>query len=54
MQVLQRGYAIVSDKNGKILSSIDGVRVGDLVRVKLVDGVLESEVKEINQGDLRQ
>jgi exodeoxyribonuclease VII large subunit len=54
MQVLQRGYAIVSDKNGKILSSIDGVRIGDLVRVKLVDGVLESEVKEINQGDLRQ
>lgn len=48
-QVLQRGYAVVSDENGKIVTSVTGVRVGNQVTVRLKDGILESEVKRINQ-----
>jgi exodeoxyribonuclease VII large subunit len=46
--VLQRGYAIVSDENDNIVSSIKKVHKGDQIKVQLVDGVLVSEVKQIN------
>ncbi len=46
--VLQRGYAIVSDDNHNIVSSITKVKIGDQIKVQLVDGVLVSEVKQIN------
>ncbi len=49
MQVLQRGYAIVSDENGKIVSSVTEVEAGKQVSVRLIDGILESEVKQIRQ-----
>ncbi len=49
MQVLQRGYAIVSDENGKIVSSITEVQVGNQVAVRLMDGILDADVKQINQ-----
>lgn len=48
LNVLQRGYAIVSDEHGRIISSSKQVNIGDQIKVKLADGVLESEVKEIN------
>jgi exodeoxyribonuclease VII large subunit len=51
LQVLQRGFAIVSDEKGKILSSVDDVQVGDQVRIQLADGSLNSEVKVINQHE---
>ncbi len=46
--VLQRGYAIVSDENDNIVSSIKKVQKGDPIKVQLVDGVLVSEVKQID------
>ncbi len=46
--VLQRGYAIVTDPNGKIVSSVKQVEIGDQIRVQLVDGELESKIKQIN------
>jgi len=49
LQVLQRGYAIVSDENGKIISSVTEVQPGNQVAVRLMDGILESEVKQIHQ-----
>ncbi len=49
MQVLQRGYAIVSDENGKIVSSVTEVEAGKVVSVQLIDGILETEVKQIHQ-----
>lgn len=51
LQVLQRGYAIVSDENGKIVSSVTEVQAGNQVAVRLKDGILESEVKQINQNN---
>jgi len=51
LQVLQRGYAIVSDENGKIVSSVTGVQAGNQVAVRLMDGTLEAEVKQIHQDN---
>jgi exodeoxyribonuclease VII large subunit len=51
MQVLQRGYAIVSDQTGKIVSSVSDVKSGEKINVRLVDGVLESEVKQVKRQD---
>lgn len=42
---LARGYAIASDKSGKVLRSAKGVVVGDTVGVRLVDGTLGTIVK---------
>jgi len=50
-QVLHRGYAIVSDENGKIVSSVTEVVVGNQVAVRLMDGILETEVKQIHQDN---
>lgn len=49
LQVLQRGYAIVSDENGKIVSSVTEVKAGKQVSVRLIDGILDTEVKQIHQ-----
>jgi exodeoxyribonuclease VII large subunit len=46
--VLQRGYAIVSDEIGNIIGSTKKVNIGDQIHVQLVDGILNSEVKQIN------
>jgi exodeoxyribonuclease VII large subunit len=48
MQVLQRGYAIVSDENGKIVSSVTDVEAGKKVSARLIDGILDTEVKQIH------
>ncbi len=47
MQVLQRGYAIVSDEKGKIVSSVTEVAAGKQISVQLSDGFLKTEVKQI-------
>jgi len=45
LKVLQRGYAIVSDDQGRILSSVKGSKPGDAIHVLLSDGTLDAEVK---------
>lgn len=49
LQVLQRGYAIVSDDQGKILRSVKSVQQGDAIKVQLSDGTLGAEVGEIHE-----
>ncbi len=44
IQVLQRGYAIVSDDQGRIVSSVSGVKTGDAIKVRLSDGSLDARV----------
>lgn len=38
MQVLTRGYALVSDENGRIITSSENVRVGQRVDIRLSEG----------------
>lgn len=44
--VLARGYAIVSDKNGKIITSTDDVTINQSINVSLKDGIITSVIKE--------
>ena len=46
MKVLGRGYAIVSDREGTVVSSADAVQVGQQVDVTLGKGSLTCTVEE--------
>jgi len=53
LKVLGRGYAVVTNEEGKILRSAAGVSVGDRVRAKLGDGQLICSVEEIREEQSR-
>ena len=40
---LKRGYSI-AEKDGEIISSVDDVKVGDEVKIKLDDGTINTKV----------
>jgi len=44
-RVLARGYAIVSDAEGGIVSSVDQVEPGDAIDVRVADGTFGAEVR---------
>lgn len=50
LAVLARGYTITQDvKTHKVLKSVDGLRVGDLIATRLVDGEAVSRVEKIEE-----
>lgn len=49
MSVLMRGFAFVSDKNGKNVCSSQALAKGDKINVRFNDGAAVCEVKEITQ-----
>ena len=49
MSVLMRGFAFVSDKNGKNVYSSQALEKGDKINVRFHDGSAVCEVKEITQ-----
>jgi len=49
--VLQRGYSIVYNEENEILNSIENFKLGDSLKIKLSDGEVISDVKEIINGD---
>ena len=49
MSVLMRGFAFVSDENGKNISSSQALAKGDKIDVRFHDGTAVCEVKEITQ-----
>lgn len=53
MAVLARGFGAAYDSDGEILKSTKNVRVGDRVSLRLSDGTIGAEVREIfpNEGD---
>lgn len=50
MKTLSRGYAIPF-RNGKILRSVEGLRQGDRLDLRLADGVVDCTVNQWNQGE---
>ena len=46
MNVLERGYSIISDSEGHIVTSADEVEAGDVLTVTLNKGRLVTEVKD--------
>ena len=49
LAVLSHGYAMVENKDGKIISGIGDVSVGDMVEISLSDGVVHAEVTNISE-----
>ena len=47
LAVLQRGYAIAQDSDGRLLREAQAVEVGDAVRVRLAKGRLDARVEKI-------
>ena len=48
--IISRGYSIVKDINGKIISSTDDVAAGDDIRITMRDGSISANVTE--KGEL--
>lgn len=53
LAVLERGYSIVTDRNGKTLKTIDQVKTGDNISIKLSDGRILADVQEVQDGRQR-
>lgn len=47
---LARGYAIVQESSGRALSSIDGISIGDIIDIRLSNGVIEANVEKIHRN----
>ena len=50
--VMSRGFVVLEDENGQIITSIDSVNLGQNIKTKTKDGIIESKVtkKEKNNG----
>lgn len=48
LQVLERGFAVVRDDDGHVITSVTDVAAGDHVEVQLKDGRFGAKVEEVN------
>lgn len=49
LAVLDRGYSIVTDSEGRTLKSISQTRSGDVISVKMSDGSVSAKVQEVQE-----
>lgn len=47
LQTIKRGYAVLYDKDEQIIRSVNDVEIGDSIDVKIADGIVTSEVKNV-------
>ena len=47
--LLQRGYSMVTDENGRVIQSVTNLQAGDAITIVMSDGLIESEVKRIEK-----
>ena len=48
LNVLNKGYSIITDKKHKVISSIEVIKKQDEVQIRLKDGTISVSLKEIN------
>lgn len=51
---LQSGFSYVSDENGKNISTVDAVEVGDIVNIAVTDGYIDAQVKNVKKENRRR
>ncbi|MBI3992901.1 MAG: exodeoxyribonuclease VII large subunit [Candidatus Lambdaproteobacteria bacterium] len=49
LTVLRRGYGVVQDERGRVVRSVEQTRAGQALRVRLHDGRLTAEVRQIDR-----
>ena len=50
LRQLERGYAMVSDSDGKSINSVHHVNSGDRIHVRLMDGMIDAVVSETQEA----
>jgi exodeoxyribonuclease VII large subunit len=50
MGVLERGYALVFDRQGHLVKSIDGLKLNEEITTRLADGNVTSTVRRLNKA----
>ncbi len=50
LEVIKRGYGMARDDEGRVISSVDGVGVGDRFSLVVSDGVIDAEVVDKRKG----
>lgn len=51
MSVISRGYSAVFDEDGKLIKSIDDIKKGDLLSVRLADGRIGARAESVRRND---
>ncbi len=49
-QTMQRGYSVVTDEEGQIITSIEGIEEDKFIEVNVSDGCIEAETKEVKRS----
>ena len=52
LRQLERGYAMVSDSDGKSINSVHHVNSGDQIHVRFVDGVMDAVVSKAHEAPI--
>ncbi len=51
IEVLKRGYSASFDKKGKVIRSVENLRIGQTVYLKFFDGNAKAEINEVQMGE---
>ena len=49
MKVLNRGFSITQDENGKVITSVKDVKIGDSITTIVKDGTINSKVEKVEE-----
>ena len=52
LKVLNRGFSITQDENGKVITSVKDVKVGDSITTIVKDGTINSKVEKVEEKSL--
>ena len=44
LAIISRGFSILTDSNGRIMRSVEDVKLGDIIEAKLKDGSLNTKI----------
>lgn len=48
-ETMNRGYSILLDEKGKLISSVEEVKKNDLIDIRMIDGRLKAKIKEVEK-----
>lgn len=52
LKVLTRGYSMTHTKEGELIRSIQDVKIGDAIQIRLADGTVEAHVMNIKESSI--
>lgn len=52
LKVLSRGYAIVSDENGKVIKRTEDAKPGDVLTARVEDGAITVRVQKTEKREM--